>query len=326
MRRWGGLLIAAAAALGTAALVVRSRARRAEREYPPTGGFVEVDSILLHYVEQGRGQPVVLLHGNGATVEDWRISGVLDRAAAAHRVVAFDRPGFGHSERPRRTAWTPTAQAALLHRAMRRLGIERPIVVGHSWGTQVALALALDHPEEVGALVLVSGYYFPTARADVPLLSPPAIPVLGDVMTHTVSPLLGRLLAPKIVRRIFAPAPVPERFAARLPIELSLRPAQLRASAADTAFMVPAAAALSRRYRALDLPVVIVTGSADRIVDAARHSFRIHRLLPGSEMLVVAGAGHMVHHSAPGQVIEAIERAARQADQSWRPSGGHGNS
>lgn len=314
--RGGGTpLLAGAAvltALAGAALFNRARARRAERETPPVGRFVEVDGVRLHYVTRGDGRPIVLLHGNGMMVQDMEASGLLDSLAQRYRVVAFDRPGFGYSERPRDRIWTPQAQAELIHGALDRLGIERPVLVGHSWGTLVALAMALEHPQDVGALVLLGGYYYPTARADV-LTSAPAVPVVGDLMRLTVSPLLGRLLAPAVVRRIFAPAPVAESFS-HVPLELALRPVQIRATAADTALMVPGAAQLSRRYGGLSLPVVIVAGAGDQIVDVERHALRLHKALPGSELRVIAGAGHMVHYSAPDDVMAAIETAAARAD------------
>jgi pimeloyl-ACP methyl ester carboxylesterase len=307
--RWLGIAAATAvcaAVLGGAALFVRTRARRAERRHPPRGRFLEVDGVRLHYLERGRGTPVVLLHGNGTMIEDWEISGVLDLAAQRHRVIAFDRPGFGYSARPRRRIWTPAAQAELFQRALKRLRAERPIVVGHSWGTLVALALALEHPGDIRGLVLLSGYYFPTTRVDVPLLSPPAIPIIGDVMRYTVSPLLGRALAPKIIRKAFAPAPVTERFAAEFPVELTLRPSQIRASAAETALMVPAAIGLGGRYGELTMPVAILAGADDEIVDVGRQSQRLHEELPGSELRLVGGGGHMVHHVAAGPLAELI--------------------
>ena len=128
------------------------------------------------------------------------------------------------SERPHGRLWTARAQADLLRRTLARLGVERPIVLGHSWGTLVALALALDHPEAVRGLVLLSGYYFPTGRLDVWAFAPPAIPVVGDLMRYTVSPALGRMIAPKLIARMFEPLPVPRRFATRFPLDLALRP------------------------------------------------------------------------------------------------------
>jgi pimeloyl-ACP methyl ester carboxylesterase len=298
--------VVTAAALSGAALFAHARARQAERQHPPRGRFLEIDGVRLHYLERGEGTPVVLLHGNGSMIEDWEISGVLDLAAEQYRVIAFDRPGFGYSARPRRRIWTAAAQAELLYQALKRLGVGRAILVGHSWGTLVALSLALEHPDQVRGLVLVSGYYFPTSRVDVLLLSPPAIPIIGDVMRYTVSPLLGRALARRIKRKLFAPAPVTARFEAEFPVELALRPSQIRASAADTALMIPAAIELDGRYGELGMPVAILAGADDEIVDVGRQSRRLHEELPGSELRLVEGAGHMVHYVAARRVVELI--------------------
>ena len=129
-------------------------------------------------------------------------------------------------------------------------------------------------------------------------------------MRYTVSPLLGRALLPKIIRRLFAPAPVTEGFQEHFPKELMLRPSQLRAAAADTALMIPAATELQPHYGELEMPVVIVTGADDQIVDVGRQSQRLHAELPGSEFTALPGLGHMVHHLAPDQVANAVDHAA----------------
>lgn len=196
--RWIAAGVTGAALIGSA-LVNRVNTRRAEAATPPVGKFVEVDGVKLHYVDRGQGPAVVLLHGNGVLLQDYEASGVLGLLAADHRVIAFDRPGFGYSERPRTTVWTPAAQADILARALTRIGIERAVVVGHSWGTMVALAMALDHPGTVSGLVLLSGYYYGTVRPDVVPASLPAIPVLGNVMAYTVSPIAGLLIGPPAV-------------------------------------------------------------------------------------------------------------------------------
>src|SRR5437870_950122 len=136
---------------------VRGSAFKAE-DQPPVCQFITVDDTRLRYLDSGAGTPVVLLHGNGSLIEDFVSSGIMD--APGHRFIAFDRPGFGYSERPRGRAWGPSEQASLLLRALAHLGIERPIVVGHSWGALVALAMALESPEDVSGLVLLSGYYY----------------------------------------------------------------------------------------------------------------------------------------------------------------------
>jgi pimeloyl-ACP methyl ester carboxylesterase len=294
--------------LAIAAVLNRNAALKAERAHPAKGRFVEVDGIDVHYFDVGRGSPVVLLHGNGAMAEDFAISGLTARLAQHHRVIAIDRPGFGFTPRTRDRIWTPFAQARLVRDVLDRLGIQKPVVLGHSWGTQVAVALALEPGIDLAGLVLLSGYYYPTARADVVFLSGPAVPVIGDLMRYTVSPPIARAIAPGLFKRIFQPREVPRRFHDRFPLDLALRPWQLRASAEDTAMMVPAAYALSDRYGELSLPVTIIAGDGDRIATTARQSARLHDELPDSDLIVVPGVGHMIHYAVPEKIVSAVGR------------------
>jgi pimeloyl-ACP methyl ester carboxylesterase len=300
----------AVAALVGSAVFNRASARRAEARTPPIGSFIEVDGVRLHYVDRGQGPAVVLLHGNGVMLQDYAVSGVLDHAAEKHRVIAFDRPGFGYSNRPRSRVWTPTAQADLIAQALKQIGVERAVVVGHSWGTMVALAMALDHPEAVSGLLLLSGYYYGTARPDVVPASLPAIPVIGDLMAHTVSPLSGLLVGPVAVKASFSPAPVSAIFA-RFPIAMTLRPSQVRATAADTAMMVPGAVALSRRYAELDLPIIVMSGEGDLIAHVDKHAERLVEEIDCAELRMIPGQGHLFHYSVPEQVVAAMDDVVR---------------
>lgn len=311
--RVGMALGVTAAALAGMAAANALAARTAERRNPPKGRFVTVDGIRLHYLEEGSGPPVVLLHGNVSTLDDFLISGLFDRLARKHRVVAIERPGFGHSERPRGPSWTPAEQATLLRRAFDRLGIERPVVVGHSYGATVAAAMALDHADAVGGLVLLGGYYFPTKRIDVVLAAPPGIPVLGDLLRYTVSPPFSAAAMPLLVKGMFAPLEVPDDFAERFPTALAVRPGQLLASSQDGMTMVPAARAMQDRYGDLSMPVAILTGTEDIVVSADDQSGRLHDAIPNSTLRRVEGVGHMVHHAAPDLVAREVERVSERS-------------
>ncbi len=291
--------------------LVRAKSRRAEREHPPTGSFITVDGVKLHYLERGQGPVLVLLHGNGVDATDWEHSGLLDAAAEHYRVIAFDRPGFGYSERPRTTVWTPERQARLLHHALQELNVYSAIVAGHSWGTLVALNMGLQVPDFVRGLVLISGYYYPSVRMDVMVGAPPAIPLVGDALRYTVAPLAGRLIWPAAIGRAFAPLPVSERFRAVSPW-MSLRPGQLRANAADSSLMVPAAMSLARRFGRLKVPVQILSGTQDGVCDCAHNAERLHAALRHSELSVTPGVGHMLHYAEPGKVLGAIDAIASQ--------------
>jgi len=304
-RVWAG-----AAALTALAWANQVSARRAERRNPPYGRFLEVDGIRLHYSDRGSGPPVVLLHGNVVDGSDWDTSGVADVLLRSHRVIVFDRPGFGHSERRRQRSWSAAEQAALLHEALRRLGVERPVLVGHSWGAIVALALALRHPADVAGLVLISGYYVETMRPDVLLAAPGAVPILGDVLNHTVAPLLGKLMMPLLKRGMFSPAPIPRRFSARFSDAMALRPSQLRAASQDGVLMIPSVLAMRDHYGQLSMPVVILAGEGDKIV-FRRNAEWLHDSIPASTLRIVEGAGHMLHYVAPKGIADIVRAGAR---------------
>ena len=278
------------------------------RRHPPIGKFVECNGVRLHFLESGKNDSPVLvfLHGNGMMIQDFVTSGLLENAAKNFRVLCFDRPGFGHSTRPRRRFWTPEAEAQLFAAVLNQLGVRRATIVGHSWGTLVTVALGLHSPELVQGLVLASGYYFPTARKDVWLLSAPAIPVFGDLLRYTISPVLSWFLLPKLLRIMFAPRTVPARFLREFPLSMTVRPVQLRAAAEETAMMIPCAANLQGRYDGLTCPVAMIAGDKDQVINPDQTS-RLHSILSQSSMRTVREAGHMVHHAAPDELIEAVK-------------------
>jgi pimeloyl-ACP methyl ester carboxylesterase len=168
--------------------------------------------------------------------------------------------------------------------------------------------MALRQPEALAGLVLMSGYYRPTVRLDAALAAGPAAPVIGDVARFTVSPLLSRLLTPLILRQIFAPAPTTEAFRADYPLSQSLRPWQLRASAAEAGLMRREAAALSPALTKLAIPTLLIAGRDDKLISFAHQTEWLARRLPDAQLVAIPGAGHMVHHTAPEQVVSAIAR------------------
>jgi len=303
----------AASLLGAIAIVNGQVAKKAERDNPPRGQFLEIDGVRLHYVERGNGRPLVLLHGNGSMIQDFESSGLIDLTANRFRVIVFDRPGFGHSSRPRNVIWTPEAQADLFRKALDRLSVQRAIVLGHSWGAAVALALATRHPSFVEALVLASGYYFPTVRADSAASSMSAMPGMGDAISHTISPIVSRLLWPSMLRKMFGPRPVPDKFVG-FPKELALRPSQMRASAAEATLMILAAFESSKSYDQLKMPTIIIAGDEDRLIDINKQSVRLHGEIAHSKLHRVAGAGHMIQQSATARLMAAIDEAAAETD------------
>jgi pimeloyl-ACP methyl ester carboxylesterase len=280
----------------------------AERRNPPLGRFIECDGVRLHFLELGdpTGPCVVLFHGNGAMIQDFLICGLAEHLARRNRVLCFDRPGFGYSQRPRSRIWTPKVQADLFAKALEEIGVRDPVIVGHSWGTLVAVALGLRSDYPVRGLVLASGYYFPTWRFDFWLLSGPAIPVFGDFLRYTVAPIISVAILPAMVRKIFAPRPTPRAFQTEFPKSLTLRPKQLRAAAEESAFLVPAATQLQSQYGEIKCPVRLFHGDQDRFIEREQ-SQHLHRAIPRSVLQLVQNAGHMVHYADAPAIADAVE-------------------
>jgi pimeloyl-ACP methyl ester carboxylesterase len=159
-------------------------------------------------------------------------------------------------------------------------------------------------------LVLLSGYYYPSLRADV-LTAGPAIPLVGDLMRYTVSPLVARMLWRPLTKRVFSPMVVDTRFR-KLPVWMMLRPKQLRASAAETAMMIPSAMSLAKRYPELKVPAIVISGTKDKVVDYGHNSERLSERLCDSELRPQSGVGHMVHYAQPDEVMAAIDAISSQ--------------
>lgn len=298
--------VIAGAVLSAGALYTRVRTARFNRRRPPRGRFAAAGGVSLHVLEAGAGDPVLLLHGNATTAEDWRASGVFGALAARRRVLAPDRPGYGASARPHDRVWTLKAQADALAELLRSENAAPAVVVAHSLATQIALHLAHDHPDVVRGLVLVSGYYYPRFRADAVAAGLAATPGLGDVYRHTLGAPVADLVAGPAVKTMFAPFAKPRRYR-RAVFAANARPLQLRAANADGAYMPISAALNAMRVGDQTTPIAILAGGSDEVVSAEKQSRRLAEALPDATMTIVPGAGHMVHHEAIGTILAAVE-------------------
>ena len=283
---------------------------RARRRAPRLGEALDVDGVPLNYIDRGSGPPVVFLHGAKGSVYDATLS-VGPELARLYRFVAIDRPGSGYSGRAPHHNGAPTVQADLIDAALQRLGVERPVLVGHSTGAAVALALALAHPARVAAVVTLGGYFF-SARGEGAhpgrILN---IPVLGPLLQATIVVPLGLTLAPLVLRHVFAPGRVDEPYA-RVATSLAVRPGHLAADSAEIADVEQGLRKLAPRYGELGVPIVAVHGLADGVVSSGQ-SVRLCQLAPRCELVLVDDAGPQPHFTRPEIVLEAVATAWRRA-------------
>lgn len=303
--------------------------------------FVKIEGANLHFVIRGSGRPVMLIHGNPGSCQDWmKLFGPL---AANYQTLAFDRPGHGHSDRPNHGDVTVEVQASLLRRALDELRVERPILVGHSWGGALALVYALLHPRDVSGLVLLAPAVYESEDGVSFLSKLPGWPVIGDVVNFLFTPLLGAWLVRTDVTKAFSPDPIPHHYLRHVLSEWT-QPKKVKWYSIDDASLNESLPKLSQRYAELlelkardpnlsdsvqanavgngsrlRMPVSIIAGDSDQIVPLDQNARRLHKALPGSELIVLAKTGHQIPFTGPGAVVAAIDRVA--AVSQWKREG-----
>jgi len=244
--------------------------------------FVDADGFRIRYLEAGRGEVLVCLHGAGGL----RLSRAHDLLAQRNRVIAFEVPGFGYSAANERTN-TMQELASTMLAAVAALGIGRFSVMGHSFGGRLALWMATQSPEALHALVL-------TAPAAIRMSNTPSALDASPEEMHS-------LLFAHPERHPPLPMPDPDVAANR---QTLLR--RLRAPLRDEA--------LEARMRELSVPTLALFGTADRVIPpAVAHLYR--QILPNCHLVMVYDAAHAVDADRPEAVAEVVDDFLRHREQ-----------
>lgn len=305
----GGAL--AAGALSACSSPVPFDEDRIRAEYPPIGKFTEALGLKVHYWEAGQGDPVVLVHGASGNLRDWTFS-IAPKLAERYRVIAFDRPGFGYSERPTVAGWDPGVQARVLREAAVQIGAENPIVVGHSWGGALALAWALEFPRSTRGVVSVSGVTVPYGGM-VTIMR--AIGLDAVMIEAYMDRLLTRAREGGIrdfISRVFRPQRVPPGYIEHVGATLALREHTLRANGEDLQNIDASLSRMEPYYRSVHIPVEIIHGQAD-FIDWDYQATGLAERIPQARLNLLPGVGHMAHHAAPLELRRAVERITLKA-------------
>jgi pimeloyl-ACP methyl ester carboxylesterase len=305
----GLLVVVAVAAL---VLFTAHTARRVGAALPPLGRFVEVGGARIHYLERGTGPTLLLIHGLGASMRVFTHS-LLARLAGEFRVVLMERPGSGESTRAPRACARVRSQAATVSAFIDALGLERPLLVGHSLGGAVALAVALEHPEQVGGLALVA------PLANVQGTVPPVFRrliitsrALRKLTAWTVATPASILRGPQVLDTLFGPDAVPPDYGTAGGGLLGLRPKSFCAASEDLVALEGELPALVGRYKELRVPVGIIYGTGDRVLDHRLHGVEVATMIEGAELELIEG-GHMLPLTAPDVVAGFVRKVAERS-------------
>lgn len=316
----------AVAALGTVALLAscaglaEMREREAREEHPPLGQLLEIDGTTVHAWVEGAGPDVVLIHGAGGNLRDYTFD-LAGRLTANYRVIAFDRPGLGYTDRlpgygglGDTRGESPLEQAAFLQKAAAALDVKRPIVVGHSFGGAVALAWALNAPDDTAGLVLLGSVSNPWPGELGTFYNVTGSAFGGAAAVPLITALVPQSRIEKGVRSVFEPQSAPDGYVDYIGASLTLQRQSLRANGQQVLTLRPHIVEMSQRYRdELTLPVEILHGDADTTVPLDIHSEPLSKQLTNARLSVLPGVGHMPHHARPDETLAAIDRVAAKA-------------
>jgi len=269
-----------------------------------TDHFVEVDDVKLHYIESGHGPTVVLIHGNAGDCNDFKL-GAIDALASSYRVIAIDRPGHGESERSR-NAGTVEAQAKLLHDELAKLGVTRPILVGHSWGGSLALAYAIAYPDELSAIVLVAPAAYPDQSEPFILKVAAKFPFIAELGGFLGKSILDFGLVKHDVAIAFYPQKIPDGYLKSIRHSWFGR-RQIKAFFEDEADLNDSLEAMTQHYAEIRVPTAIITGDRDRVVDPKQNAQRLHRVIKHSVLIELPNTGHEIPQTHPASILAAIK-------------------
>jgi pimeloyl-ACP methyl ester carboxylesterase len=312
--------LAAVLALGGCAGIAEQREERIEAKTPPVGRIIRVNGRKVHVWVAGQGPDLVLIHGGASNLRD-PVDVLAPRLTDRYRVIAFDRPGHGYTDRTspayegvnNTKGESPAQQATLLRAAARTFGVDRPIVLGHSVGASVALAWALATPDAAAALVLLSGAAMPYEGA-LPAYYQVSASEIGN---RRAVPLITALTPPKYVEialgRAFAPQTPPQSFLDNSGVDLALRQETIRAGTQQVRDLPGHLAGMAKRYDSLYLPVEILYGDQDQILPPDLQSVPLAKALANARLTRLPGVGHMPHYARTARVVDAIDRAALHA-------------
>ena len=309
----GGLLLLAVAMGVFLVLATLWITAKAERLVPARGKFVGVDGNRIHYVEEGEGQPIIFLHGMGAQLHHFRHT-LFGRFGPGYRLIALDRPGSGHSVRARGASGRLPEQAEIVRHFIEALGLEKPLIVGHSLGGAIALTLAVEHPQAISGIALLAPltHLEPRVREKFGSLYIQS-PLLRWIMAHTVAMPAGLRYARHTLKFVFAPQITPADYMVDGGGWCGLRPSHFYATSTDVVAIERDLGGLEPRYGEIAMPAGILFGTRDRVLGIHVHGAPMTEKIRGLDFEPVEGLGHMPQFIEPERVTAFIKRIAERA-------------
>jgi len=280
-------------------------ARRVTKGFPPEGKFIDVGADRVHYIDRGTGPAIVFVHGLCGNLRNFAYLD-LKRLAQSHRVIVIDRPGAGRSVRGADSPANIYAQARMVAQCIEKLGLDKPVLVGHSLGGAIALAVGLNHPQAIRRLALIA----PLTHAES---TPPGAfkglvlpsPFARRLVSWTLAIPMSIINSRKAVAAVFAPESMPKDFPFKGGGLLGLRPHVFYAASSDLVSAPEDLPDMERRYASMTVPVDVLYGRGDRILNVKRQGEALKQKLDRANLRIIEG-GHMLPVTQPALTTDWV--------------------
>lgn len=292
-----------------------------ERKYPPRGEFVDVETAKIHFLtrknisdtKNSKNAPIIFIHGSSGSSADMELA-FFDIFPDDIDLYAFDRPGIGWSKTKLSPVEmsNPMKQAEAIHMAVRKLKLDKPIIVGHSWGGAVAIAYAKQFGDEVSGVVSLAGVAYPWKGPHGWYDNLLTTPVINHIFTRIFLNKMGQLYVHLSINAIFKPEVARSDYREGAQAEIILRPSTIINNSFYSYNLRRHLKTMSEKYNDINTPLLIIAGNRDYIVHSKSQSERLHNEVIGSEYMLFKDTGHMPHHTQT-QIL---------ADKIWRMSKG----
>jgi len=272
-------------------------------EYPFESHHFQVPAGNLHYVDEGRGSPIVMVHGNPTWSFLYRK--LIKRLRSEYRCIAMDHLGFGLSDKPRDWRYLPKDHAANLMALIEGLGLKDITLAVQDWGGPIGLSYAVAHPDSVARIIIMNTWAWPVNR---------------DPYYIAFSGFMGGPIGRMLIRRynFFARSIVRQAFGDKRKLSAAVHEHYLRALATPEKRkgclvfpkqIIASTPWLDRLWTRIsvlnDKPKLIVWGMKD-IAFREKELRRWERAFPGVRTVRLRSVGHFVQEEAPDDLAEAV--------------------
>lgn len=287
--------------------LAKVREARIEARYPPLGQMVEVNGKHVQAYVTGSGPDLVMIHGSSANMRDLIIA-LEDTLAPHFRVIIFDRPGLGYSDRLSAKGDTFIDQAMILRDAAKKLGADKPIVLGHSLGGIVSMAWATHAPDDLSALALISPVVMPFETPTSTYYKMNKHPIIGPFINHFIGAFHYEDAIQNGLNEVFAPDPPPAGYREKMGVELVLRPKTVQNNARQRNQIHAQIRALEADYDNVRVPIEILHGDLDTTVSLKIHAEGLKNRIDDVNVTIWQDQGHMPHHFKQADILDAVQR------------------